>query len=251
MHMNQYPTSSAADASPDTAQSDGLATRTRHQAEAAHDAGLVQRFKAGDEAAFTEIVQRHYARIRTLARQTVHDSADADEIVQDTFIRAHRALAGFRGDCSLSSWLYRIGLNLARNRYWFNFRRRRHDTTSLDQVTATGTESLGNLLTLGQAGPRTDSITNEFVALVSRCLDRLDASHREILLMRIAQDLSYEEMADCLGINIGTVKSRVARARENLRDLLRREAPELGRDAEAADFFEFDRPLHFPGLAPA
>jgi RNA polymerase sigma-70 factor (ECF subfamily) len=218
----------------------------------ARDTELVRRFKAGDEAAFTEIVQRHYSRIRALAQQTLHNAGDAEEIAQDTFIRAHRALHNFRGDCTLASWLYRIGLNLARNRYWFHFRRHRQDTLSLDRtMVEDGTVSLAGVLSDGLAAPRTESMTNEFVGLVAQCMDRLDASHREILQMRTALNLSYEEIADRLGLNVGTVKSRIARARERLRDLLRQVAPEFGRHASAADFLEIDRPLTAPGFVLA
>jgi RNA polymerase sigma-70 factor (ECF subfamily) len=220
--------------------------------EALIDVDLVQRFKAGDEAAFTAIVRRHYARIRTLALRTLHDAGDAEEVAQDTFIRAHRALHNFRGDCTLVSWLYRIGLNLARNRYWFYFRRRRQNTLSLDRVMLEdGTATLAGVLSDGTAIPRAESITNEFVGLVARCMERLDPTHREILLMRTSLDLSYEEIADRLDINIGTVKSRVARARERLREMLRQLAPEFGRQATTADFFEVDRPEATPGFALA
>ena len=100
-------------------------TRSKNKIEAAYDAVLVERFKNGDESAFTEIIKRYYPRIRALANQTLHNQADAEEVAQDTFIRAHRGLVNFRGDASLATWLHCIGLNLARNRYWFFFRRRR------------------------------------------------------------------------------------------------------------------------------
>lgn len=209
-----------------------------------HDAELVRRFKAGDESAFTEIVQRHYARIRALANQLVHNAGDAEEVAQDTFIRAHRALHNFRGDCTLAAWLYRIGLNLARNRYWFNFRRRRQDMLSIDQTTGEGGSlTLAGLLSDGTATPRTESMTGEFVTLVAQCMEQLDASHREILTMRNMLNLSYEEIAASLKVNVGTVKSRIARARERLRELLRQLAPEFGHQSDPADFFEIDRPM--------
>lgn len=228
------------------------AAKNNQKAEALYDAGLVQRFKDGDEAAFTEIVQRHYGRIRVLAQQTLHNAGDAEEIAQDTFIRAHRALHNFRGECTLASWLYRIGLNLARNRYWFHFRRHRQDTLSLERpVTEGGTLSLASVLSEGTAAPRMTSIANEFVSLIAQCMERLDVSHREILVMRTQLSLSYEEIATNLGINVGTVKSRVARARERLRDHLRQLAPEFGRESTTADFFETDRPQPIAGYALA
>jgi RNA polymerase sigma-70 factor (ECF subfamily) len=114
-----------------------------------------------------------------------------------------------------------------------------------------GTATLAGVLSDGTAIPRAESITNEFVGLVARCMERLDPTHREILLMRTSLDLSYEEIADRLDINIGTVKSRVARARERLREMLRQLAPEFGRQATTADFFEVDRPEATPGFALA
>ena len=100
--------------------------------EAAIDAGLVARFNAGDDAAFVQIMERYRTRIFTVTLGLLRNRADAEEITQDTFIRAHRGLARFRGDSSLATWLYRIAVNLARNRYWYFFRRRRQDTLSLD-----------------------------------------------------------------------------------------------------------------------
>jgi len=212
--------------------------------DAAYDADLVRRFKAGDESTFTEIVRRHYARIRALANQTLRVSGDVEEVTQDTFIRAHRSLHNFRGDCSLGTWLYRICLNLARNRYWFHFRRHRQNTLSLDRtVDETGANSLADILSSGSASPLSESTANEFLALVAQCMERLDERHREILTMRTTLELSYEEIADHLGINVGTVKSRIARARSRLREMLFQMAPEFGREAAPIDFFEVDRSL--------
>jgi RNA polymerase sigma-70 factor (ECF subfamily) len=182
----------------------------------------------------------------------LHNHADAEEVAQDTFVRAHRGLANFRGDSSLASWLYRIAINLARNRYWFYFRRRRHDTISIDQAAVEGsTLSLEGVLTDGAVAPRSESMTREFVALVAECMQKLDDSHREILTMRTKLDLSYEEIAVSLRINVGTVKSRVARARERLRQLLFQMAPEFGRESNVIEFFEFNQPRTAPGLVPA
>ena len=100
--------------------------------EALIDTALVQRFNAGDDAAFVQIMERYRAKIFTVTLGLLRNHADAEEITQDTFIRAHRGLARFRGDSSLATWLYRIAVNLARNRYWYFFRRRRQDSLSLD-----------------------------------------------------------------------------------------------------------------------
>lgn len=227
-------------------------TRSNNKMEAAYDAVLVQRFNSGDESAFTEIIKRYYPRIRALANQTLHNQADAEEVAQDTFIRAHRGLAKFRGDASLATWLHCIGLNLARNRYWFFFRRRRQDTMSIDQAVVEGSGmSLSGALSDGSCDPRSESMTSEFNSLIAGCMQQLDASHREILTMRTMLDLSYEEIANNLRINVGTVKSRIARARESLRALLLRAAPEFSRESAMTDFFETSRPMSQPSFAAA
>src|SRR4051794_6999461 len=98
---------------------------------AAQDAELVRRFNAGDESAFVEIVARHREKIFGVALGVLKNRSDAEEIAQDTLIRAHRGLAKFRGDSSLATWLHHVAVNLSRNRYWYYFRRRRHATISL------------------------------------------------------------------------------------------------------------------------
>lgn len=94
------------------------------KAEAASDADLMRRFVEEEGDAFIEIVRRHQGRISKLALGCSHNRADTDEIVNDTFVRAHRALANFRGDSSRRTWLHPIAMHLARNRSWFQFRRR-------------------------------------------------------------------------------------------------------------------------------
>jgi RNA polymerase sigma-70 factor (ECF subfamily) len=237
---------------PEVDDSDPAAKKANNKVEAAYDAALVQRFNNGDESAFTEIIKRYYSRIRALANQTLHNQADAEEVAQDTFIRAHRALANFRGDSSLATWLYCIGLNLARNRYWFYFRRRRQDTISIDRAVVEGSSvSLAGALSDGTGGPRSESMTSEFVELIAECMERLEASHREILTMRTIRNLSYEEIATSLGINVGTVKSRIARARERLRALLLQKAPEFGEASSVENFFEPVRSLPTPSFGVA
>ena len=189
------------------------------------DATLVQRFKAGDENAFLEIVARHRHRLHAVADKILNNHADAEEITQDVFIRAYRGLATFRGDSSLATWLHRITTNLARNRYWYFFRRRRQSTVSLDCPSTAETHS--DLASGTDLDPSEETTANEFDEWVRVCLQRLEEPHREILMLRNAMDLSYDEIADELSLKIGTVKSRIARARGDLRALLSQACPEL------------------------
>ncbi len=213
--------------------------------EAAVDASLVRRFITGDESAFTEIVTRYRGKIYGLTFNLLHNAADAEEITQDTFIRAYRGLVRFRGDSSLSTWLYRIALNLARNRYWYFFRRRRHHWVSLERPLRDDSEAtFADIVAAPDHDPAQETVVGEFTELVAACMGRLDRRHREILTMRNVLDLSYEQIARSLGINVGTVKSRIARARENLRILLAESHPEFKPALSVADFFLTTRAIH-------
>ncbi len=210
--------------------------------EAAYDSTLISRFNMGDEAAFAEIMERYHGKIFTLANNLLRNNADAEEIAQDTFIRAHRGLKNFRGDSSLATWLYRIALNLARNRYWYFFRRRRQDSISLERPIGEENDStFSDFIASDRHTPVQETVTQEFADLVATCMEKLDPRHREILNMRNIMNLPYDEIALAIGINVGTVKSRIARARENLRKLLVEAAPEYGSNTEPGEFFETAR----------
>ena len=207
-------------------------------AEAAIDAVLVQRFNAGDESAFNTIMERYQAKIFATVHNLLHNRTDAEEIVQDTFVRAYRGLAKFRGDSSLATWLYGIAVNLARNRYWYFFRRRRQDSLSLDHaIGESGDATFADLVAAPSNDPAQEAATGEFTTLIAACMDRLDRRHREILTMRNMLNLPYEEIAQTLRINVGTVKSRIARAREQLRELIAENCPEFAPDTPAVDYF--------------
>ena len=209
------------------------------KAEAAQDAELVRRFHGGDESAFVEIMTRYREKTFAIALSLLRNRADAEEIAQDTFIRAHRGLGRFRGDSSLATWLHRIVVNLARNRYWYFFRRRRHATLSLDcALSEDSTATFSDLVADDEPDPARASATAEFADLVSACMEKLDEQHREILTLRNILHRSYDEIAQTLGINVGTVKSRIARAREKLRLLLAEACPEFAPDAGPAEWFE-------------
>ncbi len=207
--------------------------------EAAHDALLVKRFNAGDDRAFVEIMERYREKMFAIAFAHLRNRTDAEEIAQDTFIRAHRALGRFRGDSSLATWLHRITVNLARNRYWYFFRRRRHSTLSLDcTLGAENDGTFAELIAADTPNPAQENVRAEFSDLVASCMERLDASHREILTLRNVLNRSYSEIAVALNLNVGTVKSRIARARHNLRAQFIAACPEFSAESASADWFE-------------
>ena len=182
---------------------------------------LVDRFKSGDQAAFDEMVKRYWTRIYSMVNQLLRNPQDAEEVTQDAFIRAHRGLENFRGDSAFSTWLYQIATNLARNRYWYWWRRKRDKSVSLDAPLGADNETtLADMIPAEVETPGDITVTQEFIARIGRGMERLGPKHREILVLRNVKNLSYEEIADILGVSIGTVKSRIARARESLRSKL-------------------------------
>lgn len=206
------------------------------------DAELVRLSNKGDADAFLEIDKRHRTRLRAVAFGLLHDHADSDEIAQDTMVRAHRGLATFRGDSSLATWLYRIAVNLSRNRYWHHRRRQRHNTDSFDHVVVNdGANPLSNHVASEEETPVRAELTREFRQLVATCMRRLDADSRELLTLRNTQHLSYAEISVRLSLNIGTVKSRLARSRLKLRDILVQACPDLGPEPDLSNWFEPNR----------
>jgi RNA polymerase sigma-70 factor (ECF subfamily) len=186
--------------------------------EVALDRVLVDRFKNGDQTAFDEMVARYWDRIYAMVNQLLRNTQDAEEVTQDAFIRAHRGLVNFRGDSAFSTWLYQIATNLARNRYWYWWRRKRDKTISFDQPIGPDNEtSLAEIIPAEVETPDDITVTQEFVDKIGEGMAKLTPKHREILTLRNIRNLSYEEIAQILGLSVGTVKSRIARARESLR----------------------------------
>lgn len=213
------------------------------KADAVHDRTLVASFLAGNRSAFDEIVVRHREKLFAVACALLRDKHDAEEIVQDAFVRAYRGLHRFRGECSLATWLHRITVNLSRNRYWYFYRRRRHANLSLDRPLGDdGNAEFSDLIAAETPTPRSEAMKSEFGDIVVRCMDQLEPSHREILTLRNILHHSYGEIARELGINEGTVKSRIARARGCLRSLMAKQCPEFPEDAAPEDWLERDLP---------
>jgi RNA polymerase sigma-70 factor (ECF subfamily) len=182
---------------------------------------LIERIKEGDTAAYNDMVTRYWDRIFARVHQLLKNQQDAEEVTQDAFIRAQRGLANFRGDASFSTWLYQIATNLAHNRYWYWFRRKRDHSVSLDQpLSADGDLTLENVMPAGGETPAESVLTREFVDRVTECMDGLSEKHREVLTMRNVRNMSYDAISQELKISVGTVKSRIARARERLRELM-------------------------------
>lgn len=184
---------------------------------------LVNRFKQGDCSAFKEMMDRHKDRIYRHVYKMLKNKEDAEEVTQDAFIRAHRGLENFRGEASFSTWLYQIAINLAHNRYWYWWRRKRDVSVSLDQPVGDDDDkdvSLKDFIPVLEETPQQNAMTHELIDRIAEGMKSLKHSHQQILILRNKDDLSYDEIAQKLNISVGTVKSRLARAREKLREQL-------------------------------
>ncbi|HWF85901.1 MAG TPA: sigma-70 family RNA polymerase sigma factor [Vicinamibacterales bacterium] len=177
------------------------------------ESALVQRCAAGDEAACTELVSEHQRMVIQLAMNLLGDRDEALDLSQEVFLRVFRTIHRFRGQSSLRTWIYRIAVNQARNRHRFWRRRHRADQVSLDEHLATH----GEFMSEGDATPERVLAQKELAARLQAALDRLPFDQRTAIVLREIDGLSYDEIAFSLGLAIGTVKSRLTRARQALR----------------------------------
>ena len=184
------------------------------------DRTAVERAIAGDEGAFEELVRRHQRTVYNLAFRHLGSRDDALDAAQDAFLRCYRALPRFRGEAAFRTWLVGIAINVCRSRLAGADRRQRRLTQDLTQPdAATGARVP---LQLADLAPDPESVARggEIRGALPRALAALSPEHREVLLLREMSGLEYEEVAVALGCALGTVKSRIARARAALRQAL-------------------------------
>ena len=181
------------------------------------EAALIERCAAGDEAACADLVAAHQRMVYSLALNLLGDRDEALDISQEVFLRVFRTISGFRGQSALRTWIYRIVVNQVRNRQRWCRRRRRADEVSLEEHLKQG----GDLESKQDVLPDRLLASKETAARIWQALDRLPFDQRTALILREVDGLRYEEIAFSLDIAIGTVKSRLTRARQALRaDLL-------------------------------
>lgn len=185
------------------------------------DEQLVRRFQGGDRAAFSDIVTRYQDRVYTLSLRWMGEREVAEEVAQDVFVALYRSLDRFRGESRLSTWIFRVTVNHCKNRRLY---RRRRKMDLHEPLEGTRPEDEGPVRQIPSEGPGTDRIVHvsEAERILHEALERLDESHRAILVLRDVEDLSYEEIADILELPRGTVKSRLHRARAELARVLAR-----------------------------
>ena len=189
----------------------------------ADDLALVEQAKAGDGEAFRALVVRHQRKVYAVALGIVKDPDLAWDVAQEAFVRVHRHLAEFKGDAAFTTWLFRIASHLAIDAVR---KERRSQKDELDDVrdadVAEGAEGILSTA-LGQ-DPRENALRRELAGKIQEALEMLPVIHREILVLREVEGLSYEELAARLGIQKGTVMSRLFHARKKMQALLARYA---------------------------
>jgi RNA polymerase sigma-70 factor, ECF subfamily len=186
------------------------------------EAALIQRCVAGEEVACAELVAGHERMVYSLALHLLGDRDEALDLSQEVFLRVFRTIGSFRGQSALRTWIYRIVINQARNRQRFWRRRRRSDQVSLDQHVA----EHGDLTQPGDGtSPHRALARKELASRLWSALNDLPFDQRTVIVLREIDGLSYEDIAFSLGVAVGTVKSRLTRARQALRVQLREPRP--------------------------
>ena len=179
---------------------------------------LIRRAQQGDNGAFEELLLLHQKKVYNLCLRMSANPDDALDLSQEAFLRAWRSLGQYQFEANFSTWLFRLTSNICID---FLRRKKRRQETSLTESYDDSDEGAELSVPDAQPGPEQQAITNETKIELARAMEQLSPEHREILQLRVIEDLQYEQIADILGVRVGTVKSRLARARLALRKILK------------------------------
>lgn len=197
------------------------------------DAALVGRALRGEAAAFELIMRRFNRLLFRSARGVIGDDAEAQDVVQETYLRAFSSLSAFRGDCALGTWLARIAINIA-----LDVQRKRRRTLPIDETLDLGAEpAMEHMMAFSApagAAPDAQVETHQMRALLQRAIDSLPPIYRSVFILRAVQEMSVDETASCLQVSGDVVKTRYLRARSLLRDALGAQV-----EAHANDVYAF------------
>lgn len=182
------------------------------------DLQLVERVRAGDKRAFGLLVEKYRRKLLRLLSRMVRDQDEIEDIAQETFIKAYRALPQFRGDAAFYTWLYRIAVNTAKNHL---ASRNRAMPTISDQAMNDEDEPDERLVAQDIATPETELLSKQVAIAVNQAVDALPEELRQAITLREIEGMSYEEIAEYMACPIGTVRSRIFRAREAIATKLR------------------------------
>ena len=182
------------------------------------DQQLVERVQRGDKHAYELLVTKYQRRLARLISRFVRDQSEVEDVTQEAFIKAYRALPTFRGESAFYTWLYRIGINTAKN-YLLALKRRAPTNTLLDTEETEGYEDAGLLQEVST--PENELMSKQVIDVVNSSLQELPDDLRTALTLREMEGMSYEEIAEVMNCPIGTVRSRIFRARETIAEKLR------------------------------
>jgi RNA polymerase sigma-70 factor (ECF subfamily) len=184
------------------------------------DTALIQSFQTGRKAAFDQLVLRHQSRIFNLCCWYLGDEQEANDSAQETFVKVYRSLKGFRFESAFSTWLYRVAVNTCKNKLKSSSYRHRAKAVPIGNPGG-GDGSAAVDVEDDTASPLKDLEKKERIRIIKAAVDSLPLEHKEVVSLRDIQGLAYEDIARITGLNLGTVKSRLARARLELRGKLR------------------------------
>lgn len=182
------------------------------------DQQLVERVQQGDQRAFGLLVEKYQRKLGRLLGRMIRDQAEVEDVVQESFIKAYRALPNFRGDSAFYTWLYRIGINTAKN-HLVAMGRRPQASNDIEIEDAENFEDGDELRTVDT--PESELMTKEIAKTVNAAMEVLPEELKSAITLREIEGLSYEEIASIMNCPIGTVRSRIFRAREAIAEKLR------------------------------
>jgi len=186
------------------------------------DAALVRAIQAGDMAAFDQLVLKHKDKLFNMVYWFLGDYQEANDCAQDTFIKVFKSLKKFRFESSFSTWLYRIAINTCKNKLKSSAYRWKKKTVSLENPESSKDGGLFFEIKDDSPSPVNELEKKERSTLIQKAINSLPEEQNRVILLRDIQGLSYQEIVDITGLNLGTVKSRLARARLELRNKLNR-----------------------------
>ncbi len=182
---------------------------------------FIEKLKAGDADAFDLLITKYSSDVYALLFRLTENPEEAGDLTQETFMSALTAIKGFRGDAGIKTWLFRIAINHSRNRFRWWKRRKRDVTVSLDATIGNSETRVHETIADRSDNPEQSALVREREAALAGALSGLADIFREAIVLCDVEGMSYEEISLSLGVNIGTVKSRIARGREELRRKLK------------------------------
>ncbi len=185
------------------------------------DKELIERFLRGDKASFDGLVSKYQGLVFNLCLKMLGDYYEALDVAQDIFLKVYESLRSFRGEAKFSTYLYRISINFCKNRLKAIIRRRKKIAFSIDDPVNTQSGSMQRQLASQDPTPREKMEESEKEGLVIKALSSLSPEYKEIIVLKEIEGLKYEEIAEILSIGLGTVKSRLSRARSALKEKLK------------------------------